>query len=62
MVLQIAQRQASICLCSVRAKLAVPGWQQAISSVAKEKLQQTEAQAASLFESKVRNERQGGSK
>jgi hypothetical protein len=61
-VLQIAQRQASDCFCSVSAKLALPGWQQATSSVANEKLQQTEAEALSLSEAKVRNERQGGIK
>ena len=56
----MAQRQASVCLFSVRAKFAVPGWQQAISRVAKEKTQQVEAEAASPFEVSFGKERQGG--
>src|SRR5438067_1073368 len=58
--LQTAQRQAPACCCSVSAKLAIPGSLEAISSVAKENPQQTEAEAASWLELSVRNERQGG--
>jgi hypothetical protein len=60
LVLQIAQRQTSGFFCSVRAKLAVPGSLQAISSVPSEKTQHAETEAASVFEARVRKERQGG--
>ena len=59
-MLQIAQRQASVCVCSVRANLARPGWQQATSSVANEKLQQADAETASLCEDRALKARHGG--
>lgn len=57
--LQIAQRQASNCCFSVRAKLALPGQQLATSSVANENWQQADAKEDSLFESNELKERQG---